>query len=187
MLKKAILSLVTGSAIAAPVLAYGPDSGLKVGEMVMAFHPQHVAGPLKGTDGCPPCTYGMLPQVQAWINNDDPTNVAAIAKLLEKAAQTGKKADFKGFLIVLTDPAQVKTTAKSLAGLAKQAGAKDLHVAYLPKNDEAIQLYKMNTGSETKNTIFVYKNRKVTAKFVNLKADEKGLAALTGAIGEITK
>lgn len=33
---------------------FGPTSGLKVGEMVTPFHPNHVTGPLKGTNACPP-------------------------------------------------------------------------------------------------------------------------------------
>jgi hypothetical protein len=34
--------------------AFAPDSGLNVGELVTPFHPQHVTGPHKGTDACPP-------------------------------------------------------------------------------------------------------------------------------------
>jgi hypothetical protein len=45
----------------------------------------------------------------------------------------------------------------------------------------------MNLAPEVKNTVFVYRNKRVTAKFVNLKADEKGLAELTKAIEEASK
>jgi hypothetical protein len=34
--------------------ASDPDSGLEIGAMVPKFHPTHVSGALKGTDGCPP-------------------------------------------------------------------------------------------------------------------------------------
>lgn len=34
--------------------AAGPESGLKVGDPVTPFNPQHVSGPNKGTNACPP-------------------------------------------------------------------------------------------------------------------------------------
>lgn len=42
------------AATLAATVAFAPDSGLKVGDHVSAFHPQHVTGPHKGTDACPP-------------------------------------------------------------------------------------------------------------------------------------
>ena len=60
-------------------------------------------------------------------------------------------------------------------------------MAYIDKSNEAIGNYKINTGSEVKNTVFVYKNWKVEKKFINLKGDEKGLAELNSAISSITK
>ena len=41
-------------ALTASSLSVNPDSGLNVGEGVTPFHPQHVTGPHKGTDACPP-------------------------------------------------------------------------------------------------------------------------------------
>lgn len=47
-------------------------------------------------------------------------------------------------------------------------------VAVINKDHEAVTSYKINF---VKNTVFVYKNWKVTHKMVNLKADASGLAA----------
>jgi len=41
-------------ALTASSLSFNPNSGLNVGEGVTPFHPQHVTGPHKGTDACPP-------------------------------------------------------------------------------------------------------------------------------------
>jgi hypothetical protein len=49
-----MLKLILTAAIAASAFVGGPNSGLNVGEMVTPFHPQHVTGPHKGTDTCPP-------------------------------------------------------------------------------------------------------------------------------------
>jgi hypothetical protein len=40
--------------VVAAFAAFAPASGLKIGEGVTPFHPQHVTGAHKGTDACPP-------------------------------------------------------------------------------------------------------------------------------------
>jgi len=47
-----MLTALLGTAVVA--LLGGPESGLAIGANVPAFHPQHVTGPHKGTDACPP-------------------------------------------------------------------------------------------------------------------------------------
>jgi hypothetical protein len=174
-------------ALMVPALARNVDSGLKVGQKVFAFHPKHVAGPHKGTDACPPCTFGNLPQVQVWVNGDDAENVGAIAKALQAAMDAHKDAKLKTFVIVLTDPAKSEATAKWIEGAAKKVGTPDVAMAYLPTNDEAVKNYQVNTARDVKNTIFVYRDRTVKSKFVNLKADAKGLSELKKAIAGITQ
>ncbi len=51
--REIMLKTLLGAALLGAVVS-SPDSGLKVGDAVSAFHPQHVAGPHKGTDACPP-------------------------------------------------------------------------------------------------------------------------------------
>jgi hypothetical protein len=184
-MKKFLSVALAASALS--VAAFAADSGLKVGEMVSAFHPKHVAGPHKGTDACPPCTYGNLPMVQVWVNGDDMGNVLEISKTLEKAVEAKKRSQFKAFVIVLTDKAKSKETAAALEAAAAKAGFNDLAVAYLSKDDHAIKDYKVNTAADVKNTIFVYKDRTVQTKFVNLKGDKAGLSSLNTAIDKIAK
>ncbi len=47
-----MLTMLIAAAAFAPVSDI--DSGLNVGQGVTPFHPQHVTGPHKGTDACPP-------------------------------------------------------------------------------------------------------------------------------------
>ncbi len=181
MSKKVLGILAAVGILVLPVLASGPDSGLKVGETVTPFHPSHVTGPLKGTNGCPPCTFGSRPQVQVWVNDDDMKNVVAISEVLDKKMKGNK--EFKAFVIVLTD--KPEETAKFLAAVAERAGLKDVALAYLSKSDSAVKNYKVAVNAEVKNTVFVYKNKQVSEKFVNLKGDEKGLNSLTEAITKV--
>lgn len=190
MNKSILISSAVGLALAVSAIALNPGasepkSGLAVGELVSAFHPSHVTGPLAGTDSCPPCTYGNLPMVQAWINGDTTQNIAAIAAKLDKAMVAKSGAELKTFVIVLTsDP---KSTSEELKAIAKEQGLKNVALAYLDKKDSAVEDYKMSVSPEVKNTIFVYRNRKVDSKFVNLDPNEAGLTSLSLAIDKITK
>lgn len=49
-----MLKLLIAAAAATSLFTTTADSGLSVGEVVTPFHPQHVTGPDKGTDACPP-------------------------------------------------------------------------------------------------------------------------------------
>lgn len=181
MIQKTVLAGLTLAAIALPALA--ANSGLAVGESVTPFHPVHVTGPNKGTKACPPCTYGNKPQVQVWVNGDSLENVAKIAGLLNKTAT--KNETFKGFVIFLTDA--TSETEKTLQEVNKKFGYDAIAMATLAPGDTAVKNYKVNLDAEVKNTVFVYKDKKVTAKFVNLEATEKGLGMLNEAIAKITK
>lgn len=187
MIKKFVGAAVLVAAVSVTAFALNSvDSGLKVGDFVSAFHPTHVAGPFKGTDTCLPCTYGKMPQVQVWVNGDDEKNVEAIAKLLEKRTGEWKKSNLKTLVIFVTDGANKAATAKKIEAIAPRVG-NNVAMAHIDKGNEAIEQYAINTAATVKNTILVYKDMKVQTKFVNLKADEKGLGELNTAINGITK
>ncbi|MFM9873498.1 MAG: hypothetical protein ACKVQS_08555 [Fimbriimonadaceae bacterium] len=182
-MKTAIFGTFAIAALALPALASAPESGLNVGEMVSAFHPTHVAGPLKGTDGCPPCTYGNRPMVQVWHNHDSEENLEAVVKYLDGKVANSKH-EFKAFTIRVTfcDKCVAEDTE-----FAKQFGDTKVGIAHISSTDQAIADYKYSLKDDVKNTIFVYKNRKVAAKFVNFKADKAGLKALDAAIAGVDK
>lgn len=71
--------------------------------------------------------------------------------------------------------------------IAGKVNSKELAFTYISPKDSAIKAYKINTAPEVKNTIFVYKDMRVVAKFVNLKADTEGLAKLNRAIDQIDR
>lgn len=184
---KTILASVVALAIALPVFAMNlnVDSGLAKGEMVSAFHPTHIAGPMKGTDKCFPCTYGNLPAVQAWVNGDDMGNVAKMAESLQMNVKEHAGAKFKALMVVLTDDKEA--VKGKLVNIMEKHNINDVHVALLSPSDDAVKAYKINTDKEVKNTVLVYKNRTITDKFVNLKLDDKGCGSLCGAISGLLK
>jgi len=188
MIKKLFGAATLVAALSISVMAFtgGAESGLKVGEFVTAFHPHHITGPHKGTDTCPPCTYGVLPAVQVWVNGDDLKNVEAITKLLNDRVGNWEKSKFKAFVIVVASPDKKAAAIKEIETIAAKTSSK-IPIAWIEKNNDAIGAYKVNTNAVVKNTILVYKDMKVSAKFTNLTANEKGLADLNAAIDGITR
>ncbi|MFN3729288.1 MAG: hypothetical protein ACK4XJ_06205 [Fimbriimonadaceae bacterium] len=185
MLTKILGAAALAVAVAVPAVAGSVDSGLKVGEMVTPFHPKHVSGPDKGTDTCPPCKYGDRPQIQVWVNGDSLDNVKKIAGDLNKQVQANKAADLKAFVIFVVEPSKMADMQKKIADVATQTGYNDIAMAVLPSDNPAVKAYKMNLDATVKNTVFVYRNKKVEAKFVNLVADAKGIEALNASVKKV--
>lgn len=181
-MNKAILGLTAIAALAIPAIALNPvNSGLEVGEMLTPFHPTHVAGPDAGTDTCPPCKYGARPAVQIWANMDDPANIKGLAAAVSKSVASSKH-ELKGFVVNL---AHCDKCVEGTKTFAKDSKLNNIGITYLKADTPYVKNYKINTDSAVKNTVIVYKNKKVAAKFVNLKADEAGLKQLSAAIAKV--
>ena len=159
------------------------NSGLEKGERVSPFHPKHVAGALKGTDSCFPCTYQNRPQVQAWVTNGDQKSIMAFAKTLDTAMGKFSNKEFKAMVVIVAPDSAGKQIEAAAPMMAK--AYKHVSISYLSPSNEAVKNYKINTGA--KNTVFVYKNWEVMDKFVDLTADEKGLNSLNAAINTLVK
>ena len=183
-MKKAIF-LGVAVATAAISLAVGVSSGLNVGDMTSAFDPKHIAGPDKGTNTCPVCKYGMRPAVQVWVSpGEKPEVTEALAKTLSASVDAHKSADLKGFVVMMTACPDCEAAAEKFATGLK---FNNVGITTLPTTDGAVKAYKVSLDEQVRNTVIVYRNRRVTAKFVNLTDSKADLAKLNAAIGEVTK
>lgn len=120
--------------------------------------------------------------MQVWLNGEDQATAVKVAQFLDKRVKASP-AELKAFLVIL-DTGQGKAQAESLA---KAAGTQNVAVTYIKYGDHGSGEYKINTSKDVKNTVFVYKNIRVTDKFVNFKADEPGMKALAAAVDKIDK
>jgi hypothetical protein len=159
------------------------NSGLDKGERVTPFHPQHIAGALKGTDECFPCTYQNRPQVQAWVTNGDKATIVGLAKALdgEMAKYTNK--EFKAMVVIVAPTAQHAEIEKNSKTM--QSMFKNVSISYLAPENAAVKKYKINLKAA--NTVFAYKNWTVMDKMVDVKADEAGLKSVSAAIDSLVK
>lgn len=176
--------LISGVVLGAASMAMAfVNSGLAVGENVSPFHPKHVAGALKGTDSCFPCTYQNRPQVQAWVTNGDKETVHAMATALDKAMAKYSNKEFKAMVVIVAPKAAAAEIEKQAPMMQKMW--KNVSISYLSPDNPAVAAYKINLKAA--NTVFAYKNWTVAQKFVDVKADEKGLAQVGAAIDALVK
>ena len=78
--------------------------------------------------------------------------------------------------------------AKQFGESAVKSGVKHVSVISLWSGDlRALENNEINPEPKIKNTVFVRQARKGSAKFVNLVADAKGLAALNASIDRLTQ
>ena len=182
-------TLALTGAMLSLTLAAELKSGVDKGGMLSAYHPRHVSGPDKNTDTCPVCKYPTNPAVQVWVNTDDVKNVAAIAETLEKTARANADKKFKAFVVFMNPNKETpEAIEKQLQAMAKKDKLERVTLAYLSgPDDDAVKEYEINTAPQVKNTVFVYRNRKVETKFINLVADKKGQEALTSALQTVLK
>ncbi len=172
-------------------LAFSPKtvSGVEKGETLSAFQPHHVTGADKNSDTCPVCSYPKNPAVQVWVNGDDEQNVRAVVRNLERETVANKAKKFKAFVVFINPRHESAAVMNAkLAKLGAEEKIKNVALAYLSgPADPAIADYKINTDATVRNTVFVYRARKVAAKFVNFTADASDLKTLDAAIAQVAK
>jgi protocatechuate 3,4-dioxygenase beta subunit len=179
--------LVSGAIVLRHARAAEIKSGLPIGANVVEFRPRHESGADKGTMECPICKYELNPAIQVWVNGDADRNVLAIAANLDKSMKVNAKKKLKAFVVYANfnhEPDQ--PLFSKIAALAVQNKLNDVALVVMPGDDRnpASPIY-INPDSRIRNTVYVYKKSIISAKFVNLVGDAKGLAALDNAINRV--
>jgi protocatechuate 3,4-dioxygenase, beta subunit len=151
------------------------QSGLPIGAFVPAWNPLHVAGPDKGTNACPICTYLERPMIQVFAK--DGPQVGLLAQKLEQLVVTHQKAEFKAFLIVVDGQPDV------LKKLAEEHKLAYSALCYPDPASKAEDLGKYRIHPDAQNTLVVYKDYKVTACFANV--DVKDFARVEEAVRKL--
>jgi hypothetical protein len=126
-----------------------------------------------------------LPQIQVWINNDDPANVEKIVATLDKEMQAHKAEKLKAFVIFMTDDG--KALAPKLTALEQKTGAHSICMAYLSPKSQYAREYKVNPSPQVKNTFMLYREKEIRSNEVNLVLDDKGVATLDKDVAGILK
>jgi hypothetical protein len=127
--------------------------------------------------------------VQVWVNTDEGQNVGKIAGALEKAMASSAGKELKAFIIFMNPKAEPEEALKkNLEKMAEEKKLEKVGLSYIsgPK-DPAVALYRVNADEKVRNTVFIYRNKRLESKLVNLVADKKGLADLDASIQSVLK
>lgn len=186
-MNKLMIGSLAVLSIATVAIAGSPKSGLAQGDRVSPFHPKHVVGALADTTDCFPCTFKNRPQVQVWLNGDSDTNAFSIANDLEKSMSKYASKEFKALMVFIVPEDKQAAWTTKLKAAAKTHSFKNVSMALIAPNHQAVRQYKINTDGSIKNTVLVYKDWTVANTMVNLKADSNGLKSLNAAIANIAK
>lgn len=74
-----------------------------------------------------------------------------------------------------------------MTSIAEKTKSNETCLATLSPSDSGVRAYKVNIVPEVKNTVMLYRNRKVETKYVNFVADEKGLSTLKTDLAKLVK
>lgn len=159
--------------------AAAQNSGLAVGEGAPAFDPYHVSGKDKGTKTCPMCKYGTRTDgLILWIN-DDLQNYEKLLSFLEAQYLTKNANNWKTFIVFMNPRHESETLLKQKLGdYARHLDLKNVAFTFIhsPTDTETAGVYDINP--KVKNTIFAYKKRVITKKFINFDTGKEDFSAL---------
>lgn len=161
------------------------SSGLSLGTACPAFDPLHLSGADVGRKTCPMCRYGQAQGIMLWFNHANVEQLQNFVQALEKEMQAKGESKLRVFLIYMNpfykeNPGVTSTnTLKGkLKRWAEEQGLKKVALTWIPSpvDEGTAAAYKINPLA--KNTVFVYKKRTITAKWVNIEYDDVTLKAI---------
>lgn len=163
-------------------------SGLSIGANCPAFDPLHLSGADKGSTACPMCKYGYGKGVMVWINHANLDQMSGFLQTMEKEINTRGEKNMRVFVIYMNpfykenDAEETKIVQRKIAQWCADQSLNKVALVWVPSpvDEETSALFKINP--EAKNTVMVYKKRKVASKWVNMEYDESASRAILSAI-----
>jgi protocatechuate 3,4-dioxygenase beta subunit len=152
------------------------ERGLPVAANAPSFMPSHITGPQRGSTACPLCTYGLVPQVQIWVEDDQLRAGIALAKEIDKALVAEKPSSEKssaGYLIV--SRSKEGKAASDEASLISAAQLREVFATAIPRWDdpETGGLYGHSIKDRPGIRVYLLVNRRVFKRWDQPKASER--------------
>ncbi len=157
-------------------------SGLEVGSPCPAFDPLHLSGADKGKKVCPMCKYGYGKGIMIWFNHANLDHMSVFIKSLEAEMRKRGEKNLRVFLVYMNPFYQENTTdtehqiiGRKIKKWCEEQQLEKVAMTWIPSpvDEETAGVYQINPAA--KNTIFIYKSRRVTAKWVNVEYDGQTL------------
>ncbi len=112
---------------------------------------------------------------------DSEENAASLAAKLQDLIRWVRKKEVKAYGFVVWT--QGETVKDKLVKIAEDKKIEDIAICYIPdKQREAyLKLFKVEPSEKLRNIVFVYRDKRLVAKFVNLDAKDFDKVALAFA------
>lgn len=159
----------------------GIQSGLELGDNCPAFDPLHLSGTDAGKIVCPMCKYGYGQGIMIWFNHTNIDTLKDNLRVLESEMEKRGEKKLRIFVIYMNPTYKIndamgqKILQEKLKKWCKDQNLKRVALVWVPSpvDEETCGAFKINPKAE--NTVFVYKKRKIAAKWVNIDYSEKML------------
>jgi hypothetical protein len=164
VMKRSLLALIAFFLTATAVAAQDVGSVLRPGEGVPEFEFVDLTGPNRGKQLSQVERFGAAPVVMAVVN-ESPYFARDLVAGMQKLAETYKAEKLNAFVAFIAGP----EVREPLWQVAREGGA-TIPVGYVADRKQ-LAAYRINAAA--RNTVLVYRNRKVHAAFTDV--DGKGL------------
>lgn len=141
------------------------DRGLPISSHVPSFTPTHLTGPSAGKKECPLCKYGLVPQLQIWVQDANIKEGLAAAKQADAMA-SGMKGKLVPYLIVVG--------GKDRTDLIKASGLKSVFAVRVPswEDPETSGLYGHSVKDRPAVRVYSVVNRRLFGRWDNPKPQD---------------
>jgi protocatechuate 3,4-dioxygenase, beta subunit len=161
-------------------------SGLEISEGSPSFIPFHAWGPDKGSRACPVCKYGRHQGVLYFVGSrPDWPDIKKWLLFLE--SETVKRGHLLKVYLVYGNEKKYSPANryKELEKIGEELGLKNCALTFVPSlNDRESEVFLNKINPETENTLILYRQRIITAKFINLKATATSFDSITAALNK---
>jgi protocatechuate 3,4-dioxygenase beta subunit len=157
------------------------QSGLSIGDNCPAFDPLHLSGVDKGKRACPMCKYGYGQGIMVWFNHANLDRMQNFVTTLEREMEHRGEKNLRVFLVYMNpyfdrnDATVLKILQGKIEEWCMEQNLKHVAMVWVPSpvDEKSCGIYKINSKAE--NTVFVYKKRKIAAKWVNMDYSDASL------------
>jgi protocatechuate 3,4-dioxygenase, beta subunit len=164
-------------------------SGLEVGSNCPAFYPLHLSGADAGKKACPMCKYGYGQGVMVWFNHANLDHMSEFVQAFEKEMQAKGEKQLRVFFIYMNPFYKENPSATpqeilkgKLAKWAEEQNLKKVALTWIPSPVDKTTAKVYDINPKAKNTVFVYKSRRVASKWVNIEYNDKSVSEILQAL-----
>jgi protocatechuate 3,4-dioxygenase beta subunit len=129
------------------------------------------------------CKYGYGQGIMLWFNHANLDQLQDFAKTLENEMKQRGEKNLRVFLVYMNpfyknDQQGQEILGRKIRLWCQKQGLKKVAMVWVPSpvDPKTCGLYKINP--DAKNTVFVYKKRKIAAKWVNMEYNEESVNKL---------